>query len=456
MERRLARQQITEGVIWKQLLSFFFPILLGTFFQQMYNTVDTVIVGRFVGTQALAAVGSTGALISLLNGFFMGLSSGATVLVSQFFGANDRKGVQNALHTGIGLSLILGLLITFLGIFAGPVILRLTKTPESCLADATLYTRIYFSGAVASMIYNMGAGILRAMGDSRRPMLFLVVTCFANIILDIVCVVFLKMGVAGAAVATVFSQFISAVLVLLVLKRLPEDIRFRLPKVRLQGNLLKRILYVGVPAGLQFVTFDLANLLIQSGINSFGAATVAAFTAYGKADALTWMVSGAFGVAITTFVGQNFGAQKYDRIRKSVWTCLAMSMTFMVTLSATVVGLRHPILGIFSTDPEVVALGAYVMLWTVPFNAMFMPVEVFAGAMRGTGYSLVPTAITSICVCLFRVLWLLTVVSRFHTMEMLLLCYPISWFLASGVFLITYLRGNWLRKRIEICGLDPE
>lgn len=446
MSQKLAAKNITEGVIWKQLLSFFFPILLGTFFQQMYNTVDTIIVGRFVGTQALAAVGSTGALISLLNGFFIGLSSGATVLVSQFFGASDREGVRNALHSGIGLSLVLGLIISFLGLCFGPRILQLMKTPADCLEGAVIYARIFFSGAVASMVYNMGAGILRAMGDSRRPMLFLVVTCFANIVLDILCVVVLKMGIAGAALATVLSQIISAVLVVAVLIRLPEEYALRLSRIRLQPQLLKRILYVGVPAGLQFVTFDLANILIQSGINSFGSSTIAAFTAYGKADMMTWMVSGAFGVAITTFVGQNYGAQKYDRVRKSVWICLGMSVTLIGGLSALVLVFRQFILGIFSADPEVIRLGAYVMLWVVPFNAVFMPVEIFGGAMRGTGYSLVPTAITSICVCLFRVLWLLTVVSRFHTLEMLLLCYPISWILAASAFFAVYRKGRWLHK----------
>ena len=445
MSQKLVAKNITEGVIWKQLLSFFFPILLGTFFQQMYNTVDTIIVGRFVGTQALAAVGSTGALISLLNGFFIGLSSGATVLVSQFFGASDREGVRNALHSGIGLSLVLGLIISFLGLCFGPRILQLMKTPADCLDGAVIYTRIFFSGAVASMVYNMGAGILRAMGDSRRPMFFLVVTCFANIVLDILCVVVLKMGIAGAALATVLSQIISAVLVIAVLIRLPGEYALRLSRISLQPQLLKRILYVGVPAGLQFVTFDLANILIQSGINSFGSSTIAAFTAYGKADMMTWMVSGAFGVAITTFVGQNYGAQKYDRVRKSVWICLGMSVTLIGGLSALVLVFRQFILGIFSADPEVIRLGAYLMLWVVPFNAVFMPVEIFGGAMRGTGYSLVPTAITSICVCLFRVLWLMTVVSRFHTLEMLLLCYPISWILASFTFYITYRKGNWLK-----------
>ena len=456
MQRRFAAQQITEGVIWKQLLFFFFPILLGTFFQQMYNTVDTIIVGRFVGTQALAAVGSTSALINLVSGFFVGLSTGATVLLSQFYGAKDREGVSAALHTGIGLSVILGVLISILGLSAGPVLLRIMKTPENCLEDAVLYTKIYLSGAIFSMIYNMGAGILRAMGDSKRPTLFLIITCFANIAADLFFVVVLQMGVAGAAVATVFSQAVSALLVMVTLCRLPEEMAFRVRQIRMDGKLMRRILYVGVPAGLQFITFDLANILIQSGINSFGDITVAAWTAYVKTDALTWMISGAFGVSITTFVGQNFGAQKYDRIRKSVWVCMGMSIGLVGALSALVITFRSQILGIYTTDPEVIRVGAYVMLWTVPFNFIFMPVEVFAGTMRGTGYSVMPTVITSMCVCVFRVIWIFTMVAKFHMVEMLALCYPLSWILASVVFYIAYLRGNWLRKRIEACGLEPE
>lgn len=447
MSQNISARNITEGVIWKQLLFFFFPILLGTFFQQMYNTVDTIIVGRFVGTEALAAVGSTGALISLLNGFFIGLSSGATVLVSQFFGANDLPGVRKAVHTGVGLALVLGLMISFLGLFFGPQILRLMKTPADCLDGAVTYCRIFFSGAVASMVYNMGAGILRAMGDSKRPMIFLIITCFVNIFLDIFCVVVLKMGIAGAALATVLSQAISAVLVLLVLMKLPEEYALKLSRIQIHPVLLRRILQVGLPAGLQFVTFDLANLLIQSGINSFGSATIAAFTAYAKADMLTWMISGAFGVAITTFVGQNYGAQKYDRIHKSVRICLAMGVALIGTSSTVIILCRHFILGVFSADPEVIRLGAWLMLWVVPFNAFFVPVEVCGGAMRGVGYSVLPTAITSICVCVFRVLWLFLVVSRFHTLEMLMMCYPISWILADIAFLITYRRGNWLRSQ---------
>lgn len=456
MQRKLGAQQITEGVIWKQLLLYFFPILLGTFFQQMYNTVDTIIVGRFVGTQALAAVGSTSALISLVTGFFTGLSTGATVLLSQFYGANDRKGIHDSLHTGVGLSIVLGLLITTLGLSFGPQLLVLMQTPENCLEQATLYMSIYFSGAVFSMVYNMGAGILRAMGDSRRPTIFLMITCFVNIVADLFFVVVLKMGVAGAAVATVFSQAVSAVMVLVVLRRLPEGEAFRFRQIRMDPKLMRRILFVGIPAGLQFVTFDLANLLIQSGINTFGDVTVAAWTAYSKTDALTWMISGAFGVSITTFVGQNFGAQKYDRIRRSVWVCMGMSVVLVGLLSVAEISFREIILGIYTTDLEVIRVGAYLMLWTVPFNFIFMPVEVFAGAMRGTGYSVIPTVITCLCVCVFRVIWVFTMVARFHTVEMLALCYPLSWVLAAVVFYITYLRGNWLRKRIAESGLSPE
>lgn len=456
MTQTSSRQQITEGVIWKQLLIFFFPILLGSLFQQLYNTVDTIIVGRFVGIQALAAVGSTSALISLINGFFIGLSTGATVLLSQFYGARNKAGIHTAVHTGITLALVLGALVTVLGLTLSPVILRLTKTPENCMAEATLYTRIYFLGGVASVLYNMGAGILRAMGDSQRPTIFLLAACLTNIVLDVVFVVWLDMGVAGAAWATVTSQLVSAVLVVLVLLRQKGDGRLELSKLKLDMSLMRRILYVGIPAGLQFVTFDLANLLIQSGINSFGDVTMAAWTAYVKTDALTWQISGAFGVSITTFVGQNFGAQRYDRIRKSVWTCMAMSVGVVGALSAVVIAFRYTVLGIYTTDPEVIRLGAYVMLWTVPFNFLFMPVEVFAGTMRGTGYSLMPTIITCSCVCVFRVVWVFTAVARWHRIELLALCYPLSWLLASTVFYIAYLRGTWLRKRIAQCGLEPE
>lgn len=454
METR-ARQQITEGVIWKQLLIFFFPILMGTFFQQMYNTVDTIIVGRLVGTEALAAVGATGPLVSMVNGFFIGVSSGATVVLSQAYGAGDRKGVSDSIHTGVALSLVLGVMLTAIGICLGGRVMGWMGTPENCMADATTYLRIYFAGSIGTVVYNMGAGILRAMGDSKRPMLFLMVTCILNVVLDLLFVAVLHMGVAGAALATVLSQMISAVLPIVVLLRQKED-RLELRKLRIERSLLGRILRIGIPAGLQFVTFDFSNVLIQSGINSFGDTTMAAWTAYGKTDALVWMISGAFGVSITTFVGQNFGAQKYSRIRQGAWTCLALSIAMVGALNVTLLLFRSQILGIYTDNPEVIAVGSMVMLSIMPYEFLFMPIEVFAGTMRGVGNSLMPTLITGSCVCLFRVVWLMTAVRHWHSLKTLTLSYPLSWALAAAVFLVVYFKGNWLRRRIAQCGMEPE
>lgn len=449
-------RRITEGVIWKQLLTFFFPILLGSFFQQMYNTVDTIIVGRFVGTTALAAVGASGPILSLINGFFIGVSSGATVILSQFYGANDREGVTQSLHTGIALALTLGVLISLLGVVFAPQILRLIGTPETCFADAVRYCRIYFSGAVASMLYNMGAGILRAMGDSRRPMIFLIICCVVNIVTDLIFVCLLRLGVAGAGIATILSQIISAVLVLRVLGKLPDEERLIPGKIRFHGKLLANILKIGIPAGIQLMMFDLSNLIVQSSINSFGDAAIAAWTAFGKTDGLTWQISGAFGVSVTTFVGQNFGAQKYDRVRRSVWVCMGLSIAIVGSLSLFEFIFRRFILGIYTVDPEVIEIGAHMMACIVLFNPVFMPIEVFAGTMRGTGYALLPTVVMCVCVCLFRVLWVTLVVSRFHTIAVLCMAYPISWILCAGIFAIAYFRGNWLKKPIAQLGLAPE
>ena len=449
-------RRITEGVIWKQLLLFFFPILLGSFFQQMYNTVDTVIVGRFVGTAALAAVGASGPILSLINGFFLGVSTGATVILSQYCGASDREGVSKALHTGIALALALGLLVMVLGMGLAPKILRLIGTPESCLDDAVLYCRLLFGGAVFSMLYNMGSGILRAMGDSRKPMIFLIICCAVNIVGDLLLVWGFQMGVAGAAIATVASQAISALLVLLTLLRQKDEARLEIKKIRFHGRLLGSVLQIGIPAGIQLMMFDFSNLIVQSSINSFGEAAVAAWVAFGKADGITWMISGAFGVSVTTFVGQNFGAQKYQRMRRSVWVCMGLSVTLVGCLSVLEFIFREELLSLFTTDPAVIAIGGAMMAKIVLFNAVFMPIEVFAGTMRGTGYALVPTVIMCLCVCLVRILWVSLVVSRFHTIAVLCLAYPVSWILCAGVFAVVYFRGSWLTSRIAALGLEPE
>lgn len=311
--------------------------------------------------------------------------------------------------------------------------------------DAVIYVQIYFSGAVASMVYNMGTGILRAMGDSRRPMYFLLFTCLLNIFMDILLVVDLKLGVAGAAIATVISQCISAVLVLLALRKMPRGGHM---KLGLDGAMLSRILAIGIPAGLQFITYDLSNLITQSSINSFGDVTTAAWAAYAKSDAIIWMVLAAFGVSITTFVGQNYGAGRLDRVKRSVWICMAMSTAVTAALSAAEVIFRRQILGIYTTDPAVIRVGTYMMQFAVPFIFLFVPVEIMGGAMRGCGYSLVPALITGSFACVFRVAWVLFVVSRFHDLFVLVVCYPISWLMCAVTFCIVYFRGRWLRGPI--------
>lgn len=448
--------EITQGVIWKQLLAFFFPILLGSFFQQMYNTVDTVIVGHYVGTHALAAVGASSSIINLVGNFFIGVSTGASVILSQTCGASDERGSRDAIHTGIALAVILGAVVTVLGVVLSPQLLVLTGAPDTSIGDAITYCRIYFSGSIASLVYNMGAGLLRATGDSKRPMYFLIAACFTNIVLDLLFVVKLDMGIAGVGIATVLSQVLSAVLVMLVLMLKKSEHRLELKHIRLHRHILGRILAIGIPAGLQYVMFDLSNLIVQAGINSFGDATIAAWTAYVKSDAITWMISGAFGVSVTTFVGQNFGAQKYDRIRQCVRVAMVMSIAVVGTLSAVLILGRNVILSVITPDTEVIRIGAQMMLSIMVFNVLFMPIEIFAGTMRGTGYAVAPTAIMGTCVCFVRIVWIALLVPRYHTIGMVTVVYPISWVIASVVFAVVYLRGRWLSRRIALLGMKPE
>ena len=278
-QERAVSNGITEGVIWKQLLLFFFPILLGSFFQQMYNTVDTIIVGRYAGTLALAAVGATSSFSNLLFGFFVGLASGATVILAQFCGAENKKGIHDAVHTGMALAALGGLAITVIGIAFAPAIMRLINVPDNIFDDALLYLRIFLSGMIASMVYNIGAGILRALGDSKRPLYFLIIGCIINVALDLLFVAVFNLGVLGAAVATVLSQIISAAMVVVCLMRGRDSSRLMLSQIRIARNILADILKIGVPAGMQSVMYAVSNLIIQSAINSFGSDSVAAWTA---------------------------------------------------------------------------------------------------------------------------------------------------------------------------------
>ena len=367
------QNSITEGVIWRNLLTFFFPILLGTFFQQLYNTADAIIVGKFVGKEALAAVGgATGNLINLVVGFFVGLSSGATVILSQFFGGRRDQEVSHTVHTAAAFALSAGLMLTVLGVAFSPAILSMMGTPPDVMAHAVTYIRIYFLGMIPSLIYNIGSAILRAVGDSRRPLFFLMSACMVNILLDIVLVLGLEMGVAGAALATILSQTVSAALVIVTLMRTPLSYRLEPKKIRFYGYLLQRIVRIGLPAGLQSVMYSLSNVIIQASVNGFGTDVLAAWTAYGKMDGLFWMMVNAFGISITTFVGQNFGAGQYDRVRKSVRVCLGMTTLATLAMSAVMLLLGGPLYRLFTDDAQVVEQGLAILRLLVPTYATYI------------------------------------------------------------------------------------
>ena len=452
--RRLIRQRpdingITEGVIWKQLLLFFFPIVLGTFFQQLYNTADAIIVGKAVGKEALAAVGgSTGTLINLLVGFFVGLASGASVIIAQLFGARKAQDVSRAVHTTIALALASGALLTAVGLLCAGGILDMMGTPQEVMAYALPYLNIYFLGMIPQLVYNIGSGVLRAVGDSRRPMLFLICAALTNIVLDVLLVLGLGLGVRGAAIATVLSQVVSAVLNLVSLCHAQPVYRLHFRRIRFHGDMLLRIVRIGLPAGLQSVMYSLSNMIIQASVNGFGTDVMAAWTAYGKIDGLYWMMISAFGVSITTFAGQNFGARRYDRMRRSVRVCLGMAAGVTVFMTALILAVGRPMLGMFTDDAHVVEMGMSIIRLIVPTWITYLCIEILSGAMRGAGDSLMPTLMTLTGVCLMRVFWVTVVVPRMHQLPVLMLSYPITWVITSCMFIVYYLRGRWLDRCI--------
>lgn len=437
---------LTEGPVTRPLLWLFFPIMFGTFFQQLYNTMDAIIVGNFVGKEALAAVGGpTGVLINLLVGFFTGLSSGATVIISQFYGARKQMDVNKAVHTSLLLAIVGGAVLMLAGLLSAPAALRAMGTPVDILQHSVLYIRIYFIGMIPSMLYNMGSGILRAIGDTKHPLYYLIATCFLNMILDILFIAIIPLGVAGAALATVLAQIISAFLILRVLYKSREAYRFIPIRLKFSTNILKNVIYIGLPAGLQSVMYSASNIIIQASINSFGTDTIAAWTAYSKIDGLFWMTMGAMGVAVTTFCGQNYGAGKYDRLRKCVRSSLLV--TFLITtMISTVLLLYGPfVFRLFTKDTVVITKGVEILRFLVPCYVTYICIEILSGAVRGAGNALLPMIMTCFGVCVLRVVWIFTAVPRYPNLTTVIMSYPITWIITSLLFIIYYISGIWLK-----------
>ena len=438
-QKTSAVNQITEGVIWKQLLLFFFPIMLGTLFQQLYNTADAIIVGRFVGKEALACVGgSSGQLINLVVGFFVGLSSGATVIIARYYGAKNKKELNLALHTASALAIIGSIIITVFGILLAPAMLRFMNTPSNVMTGSVIYLRIYFAGIFFVLVYNIGSAILRAMGDSKRPLYYLIVCCFINVFLDIFLVVGFNLGITGAALATLFSQAVSAILVIRALMKPEEMYQLEPKKIRLHRFLLFSILTIGLPAGFQSMMYNIANIIIQSSLNHLGTDAMAAYTAFGKMDAFYWMISGAFSVSIATFVGQNYGAGKYSRMKRSVTVCLLMDLAASLLVSLILIFFGKYLFRLFTQDAGVIKVGMEIISLLAPSYVLFIFIEIFSSALRGIGDVMIPMLMTCGGVCVLRILWIFFVVPHFSGIQIILMCYPISWGVTSILFIIYY------------------
>ncbi len=448
MRNARAKNDLTTGVVWKKLVAFFLPIAAGTIIQQLYNAADGLIVGRFVGTNALAAVGGSSAqIINMLVGFFVAMTAGASVVIGQIYGAGRKDDLNCAIGNAVAALAIAGVGLMGIGLVASPGLLRLLNTPEETLEGAALYLRIYFLGVPFVMVLNMESSILRALGDSFHPFLYMVIGCVMNIVLDILFVIGFGWGIAGVAIATVLAQVVNAGLLTLRLTRGTEEYRLTLRELKLKGVYLVNMLRLGIPAGLQSSMYTISNTIIQVAVNSLGTVVVASWAMSGKTDGLYWAVSSAMGAAITSFIAQNYGAGRMDRVKQCVRQGLIMAFVVTVTVSAGLMLTAIPVLRILTPDEEVVQTTYTIMSYFVPFYFTWVLVEVFSAVLRGVGDALVPVLLIGVGICLFRILWIATVFSHYGTLFSLCLSYTVSWTITSIALTIYYKKGGWMKRR---------
>lgn len=435
---------MTEGGIFKNLLFFATPLILGNLLQQMYNAVDSIIVGNYVGSNALAAVGAGASLIYLLIAFSLGASVGAGVIVSQYLGAKEKEGVHKAVHTALAISIILGLILTASGILFSRKLLVMMNTPAEILDDAACYLRIYSYGLIFNVVYNMAAGILNAAGNSRRSLMYLAAAAVVNIFMDLLLIAGLKIGVAGAAIATNFSQAISCILALWFLFRVPADYRISLKSLRIHKAMALRIIQIGLPTGIQNMVISFSNILIQASINQYGATAVAGFSAYLKIDGFNILPVLSFSMAITTFIGQNYGAGKYDRMKKGMWVTLLMGIVYTVLTGILLLTFSGQIMRLFSEDVGVIAYGQTAMRYFCPFYWILAILHSLAGTVRGTGKSIPPMVVLLVSLCLFRIVWIQLVLPYYTSIEGIFILYPVSWLVGAVLMILYTWKGKWI------------
>ncbi len=439
---------LAEGSVFKKYIVFIIPIILSGLLQQLYNTADTMVVGVFVGDAALAAVGSTSSLTNLMLHLFLGLAIGTNVICSRYYGAANKEGLHRAIHTSIALAVISGIFLALVGFFCSRTFLKLMKTPEEVLELSALYMQVFFMGSPASMIYNFGSAVLRAAGDTKRPLYILLVAGFVNVALNLFCVIVLKLGVLGVAIGTVASQVISAIAVVWILAGTDTEFRLKFSKLRIYKRELGRIAAVGIPSGLNGIMFSTSNVIIQSAINSFGKPAMAGSVAASNVENFGFLILSAIEQGAVSFVGQNMGAKKPDRVNLVTKVAMLIGLISSVTFLFVMQGAGETLLGFFADDisrDAVVKMGMIKLVFVACSYTLYVPSQVLNGVLKGMGRAIVPTVINAVCICGLRLLWMFTAYPFNPTLEMVYTSYPISWGCSSVVMIIAY---TIVKKRV--------
>lgn len=435
---------MTSGPIWKKIILFALPLFLGNLFQQLYNTADSLIVGNFLDSNALAAVSSSGNLIFLMVGFFNGIAMGAGVVIARYYGARNIESLQKAIHTTIALGLAASAVLTLAGVVLAPQILIWMGTPADVLPQSTTYFRIYFAGSLGFVMYNVFVGILQSVGDSRHPLVYLIISSVVNVVLDLFFILILHMGVGSAALATIISQFLSAVLCFGKLRRCPEDYRVYINKIRFDRTMFSRIIKNGLPAGFQNSIIAFANVIVQTNINAFGKMAVAGCGAYSKIEGFVFLPINCFTLALTTFVSQNLGAKEYDRAKKGARFGLLCSMLIAEAIGVLIYTFAPVLIAAFNNEAHVIRFGTAQARTVTLFYFLLALSHCIAAILRGSGRASVPMLGMLVFWCIVRVSYISVIVKYIPSINVIFWAYPLTWFLSSVVFVLYYKKADWI------------
>lgn len=444
MKKSATSMRLTEGSISRKIIMFAIPIFLGNLFQQLYNTADSIVVGNYLGSDALAAVSSSGSLIFLMVGFFNGISLGAGVVIARYFGAQKTEELERSIHTTIAFGVIAGILLTVIGIAFTPTILRWMGTPSDILVNSIIYFRIYFMGSIAFVLYNIFVGILQSVGDSKHPLYYLIISSIINVLLDIVFIGWFKWGVGSAALATIISQFISAMLCFAQLIRTTDVYKVYISKIKIDMDMLKQVIYNGLPTGVQNSIISFANVIVQSNINSFGKMAVAGCGSYSKIEGFAFLPIICFALSLTTFISQNIGAGEYERAKKGAIFGIICSVIIAELIGLFMYGMPEFLIGCFDKTPEVIHYGTMQIRTESLFYFVLAFSHCAAGILRGAGKAMIPMLVMLVCWCIIRVSYITIALRFFPHIRTVFWAYPITWTLSSIVFIIYLLKSNWL------------